>query len=85
MLNGASGGAAGGRRRRRSPGAQPAQDFVLSLVKAKKAITSKAINTAWSKAGRPGKADNTLSIMVKAGKLKRAKLADERGSNYQAG
>jgi hypothetical protein len=49
-----------------------------------KATTSAAINAAWRKTGRHGKTDNTLSLMVKARKLKRAKLKDERGSTYSA-
>ncbi|MFI5382051.1 MAG: hypothetical protein ACHRHE_22375 [Tepidisphaerales bacterium] len=45
-------------------------------------MTSVEINAAWKKAGRPGNADNTLSLMVKARKLKRTKLEDGRGSRY---
>jgi len=86
MLGGGGGGAGGGgtSRRRRRAGGPSAQDFVLALVKGKRGATSKAINDAWRKAGRPGKADNTLSIMVRGQKLKRAKLEGERGSSYQA-
>ena len=71
-------------RRRRATGGPTAQEFVLSLLGRRKATTSAEINDAWKKAGRQGKADNTLSLMVKARKLKRAKMKDERGSRYAA-
>jgi DNA-binding XRE family transcriptional regulator len=61
---------------------QTAEEFVLSLVRGKDATTSNEINAAWARAGRPGKADNTLSVMVKRGKLTRRKLKDQRGSSY---
>jgi DNA-binding transcriptional regulator YiaG len=82
LLGGSNGAAGGGRRRTRS--GPSAQDFVLSLLGSRRATTSSEINEAWKKAGRLGKADNTLSVMVKARKLKRAKLKDERGSRYSA-
>ena len=40
--------------------------------------------TAGWRSGRPGKADNALSRMVRDGKLRRMKLKDERGSRYSA-
>jgi DNA-binding transcriptional regulator YiaG len=82
LLGGAN-GAAGGQRRR-SRGGPTAEQFVLSLLGNGKATTSNEINEAWRKAGRHGRADNTLSLMVKARKLKRARLRDERGSRYSA-
>jgi DNA-binding transcriptional regulator YiaG len=82
LLGGADGPATG--RRRRSSGGPTAEQFVLSLVGGGKAATSNEINAAWRKAGRQGRADNTLSLMVKARKLKRARLKDERGSRYSA-
>ena len=69
-------------RRRQARGGQTAEQFVLSLLGSRKASTSGEINAAWRKAGRQGKADNTLSLMVKARKVKRARLKDERGSRY---
>jgi DNA-binding transcriptional regulator YiaG len=79
-LLGGSNGATG--RRPRAAGSPTAEQFVLSLLGSGKATTSGEINAAWRKAGRVGKADNTLSLMVKARKLKRARLKDERGSRY---
>ena len=61
---------------------QTAEQLITSLVKSRKATTSAQISAAWKKSGRPGKADNTLSRMVKAGDLKRVKLKQERGSRY---
>jgi DNA-binding transcriptional regulator YiaG len=69
-----------GRNRRASR--QTAEEFVASLVKGRKATTSALINAAWKQDGRPGKADNTLSCMVRLKKLKRKKLKDQRGSSY---
>jgi DNA-binding transcriptional regulator YiaG len=81
LLGGSTGRVAG---RRRSSGGQTAEQFVLSLLSSGKATTSGEINEAWRRAGRVGKADNTLSLMVKARKLKRARLKEERGSRYSA-
>lgn len=83
ILDGSNGEAAPSGRRRL--GGPTAEEFVLALVKGKKATTSREINDAWKRDGRPGKADNTLSIMVRGGKLKRTKLKGERGSRYAAG
>ena len=82
LLGGSKGRASGQRRRAR--GGPTAEQFVLSLLGSRKATTSGEINAAWKKAGRQGKADNTLSLMVKARKLKRVRLKDERGSRYSA-
>ena len=65
--------------------AQTAQEFVLGLVRSRKATTTAAIAAAWKKAGRGGKADNVLSLMVKAKKLKRVEVKGLRGSGYRVG
>lgn len=83
ILDGSNGEAAPSARRRL--GGPTAEEFVLALVKGKKATTSREINDAWKRDGRPGKADNTLSIMVRGGQLRRTKLKGERGSRYAAG
>ena len=72
-----------GKRVLRKDRGQTAQEFVAGLVKGSRGITSGQINAAWTKAGRPGKADNTLSLMVNAGKLKRTPLKGARGSTYR--
>ena len=61
---------------------QTAVEFVLGLVKSRKATTSSKINAAWKVAGRGGNADTTLYNLVKAKKLKRTKIKGERGSKY---
>ena len=63
--------------------AQTAEEFILGLAKGD-GMTSFEINKKWTSAGRGGKADTTLSRMVKAGKLKRAKLKEGKGSTYSA-
>ncbi len=69
-------------RPRRTRSGPTAREFVLSLVRGRKASAGNEINEAWRKSGRPGKADNTLSLMVKAGELKRFKNDGGRGSRY---
>jgi DNA-binding transcriptional regulator YiaG len=64
---------------------QSREEFILSLLKGRKSLTSAEINAAWKKAGRANNADNTLSLMVKAKKLKRMKLKVGKGSEYRAG
>jgi len=60
-----------------------ANEFVLEFIKAKKNPTSQEINKAWKDAGRKGMADNNLSLLTKAKKLKRVPLgAGIRGSRY---
>jgi DNA-binding transcriptional regulator YiaG len=72
-----------GAPRRRRVGGQTAKEFVLALVKSKKATTTAQINGAWAKAGRPGRSNNTLGLLVREGTLKRAELKNGRGSRYQ--
>ena len=61
---------------------QTAEEFVISLIKSRKATTTGDINAAWKKSGRRDKADNTLSLMVSGRKLKRLKVKGVRGSRY---
>jgi DNA-binding transcriptional regulator YiaG len=68
--------------RKRGDYSQTAEEFIASLVKSRKATTSTQINAAWKRDGRGGNANNTLSRMVAARKLKRTKLKGERGSKY---
>lgn len=71
--------------RRGRSGGETAQDFIVSLVKSRKANTTAEIGAAWTKSGRPGRANNTLTLLVKAGRLKRVKITDGRGSEYRLG
>jgi hypothetical protein len=58
-----------------------AGEFILGLLK-DKALSTRQVNEAWTKAGRGGVADSDLSILAKAGKIKREKLGGKLGSNY---
>ena len=70
--------------RKRGQFKQTAEQSVLAWLKGRKALTSAQINAAWAQEGRLGNADNSLSLMVKARKLKRTKLKGQRGSEYRA-
>jgi len=61
---------------------ETAQEFITSLVSSGKATTTPQINDAWHESGRPGRADNTLSIMTRLGALTRTKVEGQRGSRY---
>jgi len=61
---------------------QTAAEFVLGLIRSKKATTTGKINAAWKTAGRGSNADNTLYKLVGEKTLKRVKLKGERGSRY---
>ena len=69
--------------RRRGVFTETAAEMLASLLQKKRTMTSGEINAVWKKTGRLGNADNTLSLMTKARKLKRAKLKGERGSAYR--
>jgi DNA-binding transcriptional regulator YiaG len=76
------GGSAQSKPRKRGTYKATAQEMIVSLIKSRQATTGTDINAEWRKAGRPGTCDYVLSNMVSAGKLKRTKLKDERGSKY---
>jgi chorismate mutase len=58
-----------------------AATFVLGLLRGR-TLTTKEIVARWRRAGRGGKADNVLTQLVKAGQVKREKIAGEQGSKY---
>ena len=71
------------RKRKRRKFAVSGNDLILSFVKQNKRPTTREINAHWVGERRSGKADNTLSILVNAGKLKRTPLVGgEKGSRY---
>jgi hypothetical protein len=76
------GGKAPGKNRQRGRYPQTAEEFIASLVRSRKAGTSTEINAAWRNSRRPGKADNTLSRMVKMKRLGRQPVKKGRGSRY---
>ncbi|HSZ54654.1 MAG TPA: hypothetical protein VK797_03280 [Tepidisphaeraceae bacterium] len=71
------------RKRKRRKFAVSGNELILNFVKQNKRPTTREINTHWISEGRSGKADNTLSILVNARKLKRTPLGGgEKGSRY---
>ncbi len=72
----------GDRRRTRRKFKVTANELILAFVKERGSATTAEINEHWRRNGRAGKADNTISSLVKEGKLKRKKLPGERGSSY---
>jgi hypothetical protein len=75
-----------GRRGRRTRGvfAQTAEESILGFVRKAGKPSTAEINAHWQGEGRGGKADNTLTKLVQAKKLKRVKDKDVRGSRYSA-
>ncbi len=59
------------------------EDSVLAFVKSAGNPSTKEVNEYWTAEGRGGKADNTLTKLVKEGRLKRVKAKDVRGSRYK--
>ena len=71
-------------RRKRGRFSQSGDDSVLAFVKGKGSVTSKEINEHWTKEGRAGRADNAITKLIKAKKLKRQNIKGARGSRYTA-
>ncbi len=74
------------RRKRRRFGVS-GNDSVLQFVASRGAAgaTTKQIQANWKSQGRGGKADNSLTQLVKDGRLKRTPLKDQPGSRYTLG
>jgi hypothetical protein len=71
------------RKRRRRRFAVSGNDLILNFVRERRKPTTREIAELWKSEDRAGKVDNTLSQLVKAGRLKRAPLGGgERGSRY---
>lgn len=66
-------------------GAAQAQRFILALLQGGKSLLTAQVNAAWKKAKRPGAANKTLELMVKAKRLRRTAVPGERGSLYFTG
>jgi hypothetical protein len=69
------------KRKKRGKFAKTADQFILGMIG--EGATTSQLKKAWQAEGRGGKVDNTLTLLVKKGKLKREKLADGRGSHYR--
>ncbi|HEX4123362.1 MAG TPA: hypothetical protein VHY37_01445 [Tepidisphaeraceae bacterium] len=71
------------KRRRRSRFAVSGNESILSFVRQHPNATTQEIKTHWGAEGRGGGADNSLSLLTKAKKLKRTALGKGiRGSSY---
>jgi len=58
------------------------EESILAFVKSKSNPVGKDFQKHWASEGRAGAAANLISKLVKAKKLKRTPLKDERGSRY---
>jgi hypothetical protein len=76
-------GGRGGRRKRGSFSIS-GEESVFQFVKSTGKPNAAEVNKHWQKEGRGGKADNTLTKLVKDGRLKRVQVKGERGGRYQA-
>lgn len=79
---GAKAGTRKGGRRKRGSFKQTAEESILTYVKKAGKPTTAEVNKHWQAEGRGGKADNTLTKLVQAKKLKRVKDKNVRGSRY---
>ena len=61
---------------------QAAPEFVLGLFSGGKVLTTKELAQAWGSAGRKGKVNKVVSVLVNAKKLARRKIKGGQGSNY---
>lgn len=57
-------------------------ELILGFIKARGSATTAEIAQHWTLNRRGGKAENNLTDLVKAGKLKRTPLVGKRGSSY---
>ena len=71
-------------RRSRGKFSMTGEESVIHFLKTRGPAGSAKVNKHWTDEGRGGRADNTLSRLVKIGKLKRVASKDERGSRYAA-
>lgn len=74
-------GATGGRGKR-ARYAQTAEEFILSFLGNNPGATTSEIRQHWQKQGRGGKAENSLTGLVKNGKLIRTARPGQAGSSY---
>ncbi|MEQ9454113.1 MAG: hypothetical protein RLN76_05915 [Phycisphaeraceae bacterium] len=73
-----------GRRKKRGSFKVTGEQSILNFVgKAANPPNAKQINTHWSKEGRGGKADNTITKLVQAKQLERIEVKGQRGGRYK--
>jgi hypothetical protein len=71
------------KQRKRRKFAVSGDESILSFVQGSTGQpNTPEVNAHWQKEGRAGTADNALSLLVKAGKLKRITVEGERSSRY---
>ena len=70
-------------KKRRGKFKQTAKEFVLSLLKGRRVLTTSQLAVRWKQAGRGGTVDNVLGQLVKAKMLKRTPLGGKMGSEYR--
>ncbi len=71
-------------RKKRGTFAKTAEESIYDYVKANPNATSADVNQHWTDEGRGGRADNTITRLVKDGRLKRTPLKGKRGSSLKA-
>jgi hypothetical protein len=59
-----------------------AEQSILDFIARNGSPTTKEVNKHWKAEGRGGTADNTLSLMVKHGKIKRIQVEGQKRSQY---
>ena len=72
------------RRRGRQKFAVTGDDMILSMARQRGGVRTQDVKKRWADEGRGGTADNSLSRLVKVGRLKRIPIEGERGSRYTA-
>ena len=75
-------GKAAGKRGKRARYDQTAEEFILSFLAKNRSATTSEIRQHWQKQGRGGKAENSLTGLVKNGKLVRTPRPGQAGSSY---
>ena len=71
-----------GTRRKRAKYSQTADEFIISFLGKHRTATTSEIRQHWQKQGRGGKAENSLTGLVKSGKLVRTPRPGQAGSSY---
>ena len=69
-------------RRRRGTFKVTGDEAVVAIVRRLKKPSASQVNKAWTRLGRRGTANNTLTRLVQGRKLKRIKVKGERGGRY---
>jgi hypothetical protein len=71
-----------GRKRRRRQFATSGNESILAFVRDHPGASTQEVKKHWASEGRGGGADNALSLLTKAKKLKRTQVEGVRGGSY---